>query len=77
MDSLYLQQLLKQKILTTYFKLLPKPQQIEFLPGKPFSANNLRYIFLDGINKQTSPGSAIKRLACSQIPGKGVLTTEN
>lgn len=56
------------------FKLLPKPQKIEFLSGTPMSANDLRYIFLSGLNKRPIMDYPLNSLPFADSPGKGVLT---
>ncbi len=57
-----------------YFKLLPKPQKIEFLSGKAFQVNDLRSICLDGITQRPVLDQPLYNLPISNSPGKGVLT---
>ena len=65
---------INQKDFGSYFKLLPKPQKIEFLSGKPLSANDLYYIFLSGLNKRPAMDFPLNSLPLADAPGKGVLT---
>jgi len=58
----------------SYFKLLPKPQKIELLSGKPFQANDLRYIFLDGPTRRPVIYYPLSSLPMADSSGKGVLT---
>lgn len=60
----------------SYFKLLPKPQKIEFLSGKPFSANELNYLFLNGPTRRPVMDKHLSGLPLAGSPGKGVLTLE-
>jgi len=57
-----------------YFKLLPKPQKIEFLSGKAFQVNDLRTLCLNGITKRPVLDQPLYNLPISNSPGKGVLT---
>jgi hypothetical protein len=58
----------------SYFKLIPKPQQVELLSGKPFKANDLRLIFLEGTEKRPIMDYPLRNLPFADAPGKGVLT---
>ncbi|MCE5347674.1 MAG: beta-N-acetylhexosaminidase [Bacteroidales bacterium] len=57
-----------------HFKLLPKPQKIELFPGKPFLANDLRFIYLEGGTKKPVLNQPLGSLPVAESPGKGVLT---
>lgn len=67
---------IESKDFNKYFKLLPEPQQIEFLSGKPFAANDLRYIFLTGKTKRPVMDEYLRGLPIAGSPGVGVLTLE-
>jgi hexosaminidase len=66
----------KTKDFNSKFKLLPEPQLIEFLTGKPFSANDLRYIYLKGTTKRPVMDQLLTGLPLAGSPGMGVLTLE-
>ncbi len=58
----------------SYFKLLPKPQKIEFLKGKALSAHDLRYLYLNGVKERPKIDGELYNLPLADAPGKGVLT---
>jgi N-acetyl-beta-hexosaminidase len=55
------------------FKLLPKPQKIEFLSGS-FNIKDLRSVYLREIDKRPVLESSLSRLPLAVSSGKGVLT---
>ena len=67
---------IESKDFDKYFKLLPKPQKIEYLPGKEYSANDLRFIYLDGQAKRPVLDHPLNNLPLTGSPGNGVLTLE-
>jgi hypothetical protein len=56
------------------FRLLPKPQKIEFLSGKAFSVRDLRSLCLEGIAKRPVMDQPLFGLPLRSASGKGVLT---
>ncbi|MCE5347675.1 MAG: beta-N-acetylhexosaminidase [Bacteroidales bacterium] len=65
---------IKSEDFNRYFKLLPKPQKIEFPDGKPVSANDLRFLFLTGLTKRPVLDQPLGNLPVAESPGKGVIT---
>jgi len=58
----------------SYFKLLPKPQKIEFLKGKALSANDLRYLCLSGLKERPKIDGELNSLPLTDAPGKSILS---
>ena len=65
---------IRQADFDKYFRLLPKPQKIEILSGKSFSPDDLRFLFLDGVQKRPVMDQSLSRLPMEGSSGKGVLT---
>jgi hexosaminidase len=65
---------IKSKDFESNFRILPKPQKIEFLSGKALSYNDLRFIYLDGTKKRPVLGQLLESMPFAGSPGKGVLT---
>jgi len=57
-----------------YFKLLPKPQKVEFSAGRGFSPASLKLLHLDGLNQRPAVEQLLSALPLSGASGKGVLT---
>lgn len=64
----------KSQDFNSHFKLLPKPQKIEFLSGKSVAANDLRYIYLTGISELPVLDQPLGNLPLAGSAGKGVLS---
>ncbi len=57
-----------------HFRLLPKPQKIESIPGKALSFNDLRFLRLEGTANRPAMDQSMSRLTIAGSPGNGVLT---
>jgi hexosaminidase len=57
-----------------YFKVLPKPQKIEFLKSSPFCFNDLKSMRLVGFKQRPMVGHPLADLPLSDFSGKGSLT---
>ena len=56
-----------------FFKLIPSPQKIECLPGKPFLFTDLHFIYFDGVTKRPAVDQPVGNLPVAQSPGKEFL----
>jgi hexosaminidase len=61
-------------VFAKYFKLLPKPQKIEFLAGKGFMYNDLKFLHLEGLQQSPVLDYPLNALPFSDARGKGILT---
>ncbi len=57
-----------------YFKLLPKPQKIESLPGKTFPYNGLVFMHLEFVKQRPVLDEPLGSLPLTNSKGKGILT---
>jgi hypothetical protein len=63
-----------QKEFDSRFKLLPRPQKVELLKGKALSGDDLRSLFLKGINERPKIEGDLYNLPLAEAPGKGVVS---
>jgi len=57
-----------------YFKILPKPQKIEFSQGESFSYQKLRFLYLQSLDKSPVLDFPLNALQAADKPGEGVLS---
>ncbi len=67
---------LEAKDFDNYFRLLPTPQKIELLSGKPLPSQTLRLLHLQGNVTRPVLAQPLGALPLAEHPGKGVLTLE-